>query len=149
MSNIAILLVPGACGLPEYYDKLTNSVRAHGYSIHVLHNPSVGESTGKGRDGVLPTMHDDAAFIASELTKLADQGKDIILVCHSYGGTPGTQSIKGLTKAQRNSNGKAGGVVRLAYMTCLVPKLGETAGAVLAGAPPENAIKMEPDVSIK
>lgn len=149
MSNTTILFVPGASGLPEFYDKIANAIRSHGHSIHVVHKPSVGESAGKGREGVLPTMYDDAAFIAAEITKLADQGDDVIVACHSYGGTPGSQSIKGLSKTSRTKAGKPGGVVRIAYMTCLVPKLGETAGAVLAGAPKENAINMQPNVSVE
>jgi hypothetical protein len=72
-------------------------------------------------------MYEDAAFIAKHIARLADAGKDILVIAHSYGGTPATESIKGLSKKERVERGKKGGVVGLAYMTSLVPELGHPA----------------------
>lgn len=69
-------------------------------------------------------MYDNAAMIAAEATKFADQGKDVMLIAHSYGGVPASEAIKGLSKAERERYGKKGGIVRVAYMTTLVPDLG-------------------------
>ena len=91
------------------------------------------ETTGK-KPGPLPTIYDDAAVIRQVAAKLADEGKDVVLVGHSYGGVPATEAIKGISKAEREKEGKKGGVVRVAYMTCLVPAVGENAGDVLAAA---------------
>lgn len=46
-------------------------------------------------------------------------------------GVPATESLKGVTKKEREQQGKAGGVVRIGYLTALVPRLGETAFQVL------------------
>lgn len=93
-------------------------------------------------------MADDAAFIAKDTEKLADQGKDIILIPHSYGGTPTTESTKGLGKAEREAHGKKGGVIRIAYITALVPAVGQSAGVVLADAPKDNLIDLKIDVCL-
>jgi pimeloyl-ACP methyl ester carboxylesterase len=94
-------------------------------------------------------MYDDAEYIAELATELADQGKDIVLMSHSYGGTPASQSMKGLSRSERAKAGKKGGVVRLAYMTALVPEEGVPAGGAMADpeqdAPQENASAMVPD----
>lgn len=90
-------------------------------------------------------MYDDAAFIAKEVQVLVDKGKDVVLICHSYGGTPASQSTKGLSKAERLAEGKDGGIVRLAYMTAVVPTLGASAQDVLADLPPENQTSMKMD----
>ncbi len=37
-------------------------------------------------------------------------GKDIVLVVHSYGGVPGNEAVQGYSKAERQKQGKQGGV---------------------------------------
>ncbi|KAI5859405.1 alpha/beta-hydrolase [Durotheca rogersii] len=130
MSKPSILLVPGSFSLPEFYDKVISGVAAKGYEIRGLHYPSVGFKTGP-RQGEPATMLDDAAFIAKEVEALADEGKDVILLAHSYGGVPITQSAKGLSKQERQKEGKKGGIVRLLYMTALVVPEGVSASGIL------------------
>jgi len=93
-------------------------------------------------------MYDDASFVAKEVQVLVGEGKNVILICHSYGGTPTSQSTKGLSRAERQAEGKEGGIVRLAYMTAVVPALGASAQDVLADLPPENQTSMKMDVCL-
>ncbi|KAG0650850.1 hypothetical protein D0Z07_2325 [Hyphodiscus hymeniophilus] len=146
MSKPSILLITGSFASPELYDDVVNPVAAKGYEIRALHSPSVGLSAGTARDGDPPTMYEDAAFIAKETEKLADEGKDVVLIAHSYGGVPTTQSTKGLAKEEREKEGKKGGVVRIAYMTCLVPEVGLSAASVLQNVPEEHKINLPIDV---
>lgn len=147
MSKPSILLVTGSFCLPEFYDNVVEAVTAKGYEMRALHSPSVSLKTGP-REGAPPTMDDDAVFIAGEVEKLADEGKDVILMAHSYGGVPSTQSVKGLSKTERQKQGKKGGIVRLAYMTCLVPPIGGTAASVLADVPAEQKLDLKIDVGL-
>lgn len=39
-----------------------------------------------------------------------NEGKEIILVAHSYGGIPGCASIEGQTVAERSARGEVGGI---------------------------------------
>lgn len=133
MSKPSILLIPGAFALPEFYDSIVIPLAAKGYDIRALRTLTVSDAPGP-TDRAPVTMYDDANLIATEAGKLADEGKDVILLAHSYGGVPMTESCKGLGKEERAKQGKQGGIVRLAYITCLVPALGETAGEVLKGA---------------
>jgi hypothetical protein len=87
-----------------------------------------------GKKPGLPTMADDAAAIKQTATKFADEGKDVVIIAHSYSGTPTSESIKGISKVEREKEGKKGGVVRVAYMTALVPALGGSSGALMAVA---------------
>ncbi|KAF3059711.1 hypothetical protein GL218_04595 [Daldinia childiae] len=144
MSNPTILIVGGSFAPPEIYDNIVDAIAAKGYDIKALHYPSVGLRAGP-RPEKLPTMYDDAAFVAKEISKLADDGKDIVLVAHSYGGVPATESTKGLTKKERQSQGKRGGIVRLAYMTSLVPPVGRSSRSLLAEIPSENRIEFKND----
>lgn len=145
MSKPSILLIPGAMGIPEFYQNVIDAVTAQGIEILGLHLPSAGLKTGP-REGALPTMYDDAVFIAKETERLADKGKDVILLPHSYGGVPTTESTKGLSKAERLAQGKKGGIVRIAYMTSIIPAIGENAGAKMAAVPDEYKLDLRVDV---
>lgn len=145
MSKPAILLIPGSFSLPEFYDLVTNPISAAGYEIRTLHYPSIGLASGP-REGTPPTMYDDAAFIAAEAERLADEGKDVILVAHSYGGVPTSESVKGLSKQERQKQGKKGGIVRIAYVTSIVPAVGMAAMEVLGDLPKENQVELKIDV---
>ncbi|KAL2419931.1 hypothetical protein ABEF95_008733 [Exophiala dermatitidis] len=145
--NVSIVFVPGSFATPHLYSQVINGVAAQGHDIRALHLPSVGPGTGQAREGSLPTMYDDAAFIAKEVETLADQGKAVILVGHSYAGIPITQSVQGLSVKERQKQGKPGGIVRLAYMTAVVPAVGESATDVLLRLPEDQRLALDVDES--
>ncbi|KAI1089670.1 alpha/beta-hydrolase [Rostrohypoxylon terebratum] len=144
MAKPSILLIPGSFAIPELYHNIFDIIAAKGYFIKGLHLPSVAWKDGPR--GAPPTLYDDAAFIAKEVADLADEGKDVVLIGHSYGGIPVSQSTKGLTKAERQKQGKKGGIVRLAYMTALVPPLGSSSVDMLSKVPEENRVEFGTDV---
>ncbi|RSL62698.1 hypothetical protein CEP53_004681 [Fusarium sp. AF-6] len=141
MSRPSLIIVPGASGLPEFYDSFIKAVTERGYDIKALHLPSVGLMTG-AREGPLPTMYEDAELIAKHVRELADRGNDVILVTHSYGGTPATESVKGLTKKDRQKQGLEGGIIGIAYMTSLVPNVGGSAGTFQRDFPDKEDVPM-------
>ncbi|KAE8315396.1 Alpha/beta hydrolase fold-1 [Aspergillus transmontanensis] len=133
-SKPSIIIVPGSFSLPEFYDAVTDRVASKGYEIKAIRL----RSTEKLQQPA--TMYDDAAAIASEVAALVDQGKEVILVAHSYGGVPASESIKGLAKTE--GSGKVGGIVNLAYLTAVVPELGTSSADVLADIPAENRVEL-------
>lgn len=142
-SKPSFLVITGSFTRPSFYDPVVNAVEAKGYEIRALHSPSVGLETGP-REGEPPTMFDDAAFIAKETEKLADESKNVILIAHSYGGVPATESTKGLGRGERQAQGKKGGIIRLAYMTAMVPAVGKS--GALVDVPEENLVPLKMDV---
>lgn len=148
MSKPSIIFIPGSYVLLPVYQPLFDAVSKAGYEIKGIHPPTVGLSSRQGRDGPAPSMYDDAAVIAQEVEKLADQGKDVILMGHSYAGIPMSQSTKGLGKEERKAQGKPGGIVQLAYISCLVPAIGNSAVSLLSRFPNEKRPLVSIDVSI-
>lgn len=132
-----IVLIPGSFVHSSHYTPTVQPLRDAGISVHVLDPPCF-----YSKKPTLPTMSDDAAFIASFVEKLADAGEEVVLAAHSYGGTPASECIKGLTVEERKAQGKKGGVVRLAYITAVVPKVGNALAETIAGGEP---IPMEVD----
>ncbi|KAI1080694.1 Alpha/Beta hydrolase protein [Whalleya microplaca] len=116
------ILITGSWVPPSLYDPLVDPLRAAGYEVHITNHKTNSSTTSQP----LATAYDDAAPIHELATKLADDGKDIIFLMHSYGGLPGSIASKGLGKTERQQAGKKGGVVRLFFMTAWVPEEGKT-----------------------
>lgn len=113
-----ILLVPGAWHSPDLYAPMTNLLVAEGYEY-------IGISlTSTGADPALENWDPDVELIHKTVLGVLDQGKDVVLVVHSYGGLVGSEAMKGLGKKQRESEGKKGGVVRLVYICAFFLELG-------------------------
>ncbi|PVI04462.1 alpha/beta-hydrolase [Periconia macrospinosa] len=124
----ALVFVTGSFVMASHYDPLIDAIKAKGYTAQIVQLQTAGK-----RPGPLPTMYDDAAAINATTTKLAEEGRDVVVIAHSYGGVPSTQSLKGVTKAEREKEGKKGGVVSINYIAALVPELGASAGSTFEG----------------
>jgi len=70
---------------------------------------------------------DDVKGIRGRLEQLIEaEGKDVILVGHSYAGAPTSQSVKGFERFERHAQGKSGGIVRYVIMCGFALKEGTT-----------------------
>ena len=107
MVTPTIVLVPGAWHTAEAFDRVTAKLGADGYTAVSITLPSVGGEAG---------VAEDAAFIRMLTSRLADDGKDIVLVSHSYAGMPARESVTGLSKTNRKSKKKQGGIIALVYL---------------------------------
>ncbi|RFU24005.1 hypothetical protein B7463_g12330, partial [Scytalidium lignicola] len=76
------------------------------------------------------------AHIQKTTSELVAQGKEVVLVMHSYGGIPGTESAKGLLKKDRAAEQKAGGIVSLVYIASFLLPQGESLASFLGSMPP-------------
>lgn len=110
-SKPVIVLVPGAWHSPDCFRLLTRELEAAGYEIKASTHATVGAAT--------PTQDfwPDVENIQQVLKPLAEQGKDILLLVHSYGGVVGSQAVQGYLKSEREKAGKKGGVSHI-YFCC-------------------------------
>lgn len=109
----AILFVPGAWHPATSFGPTITILEAAGYVCVPIALPTI--STTKHASFPSPDFSPDVAVIASQIAKYSDEGFDVALVMHSYGGNPGSEACKGLTKANRQAAGKQGGVTHLIY----------------------------------
>jgi pimeloyl-ACP methyl ester carboxylesterase len=130
MSTPSVVFVPGSFAPASLYHPLAEAVVARGVEAQAINLPTVHLP---GEDRIAPSLYDDGDFIASTIEKLADEGKDVIVIGHSYGGIPLSQGTVGLSKPTRAAQGKPGGLVTVAYMTAYVPVLNESAADIQAG----------------
>ena len=85
--------------------------------------------------GALPptSLADDVNTVQDELHKLVEeQGIDVIIVCHSYGGIVMSQAVEErCMRSHRSAQGCAGGVGHIAYVAAFVVAVGESLGSTL------------------
>ena len=111
-SKPTVLIIPGGCHLPLHYEPLTKVLSSHGFPSVALRLPTAGASP-PDKD-----LHDDIACITSKLEELVEkEGKEVIVILHSYGGTPGPSAARPFVKEERAQQGKKGGVLGLLYIS--------------------------------
>jgi len=115
-----------AAGFAGFAEKL----EAKGYNTIVPPLPSVG-----GSENPLPGLPEDVTAVKKVLKELAEEGKSIILLCHSYGGVVGSCAVEGLDAGSRAKEGKTGGVVKVVFMSAFMIPKGMSLLAMLGGQP--------------
>jgi hypothetical protein len=133
MLNPTIAVIPGAATTAEHYASLCKDIEANGYPTVCKDPPSI-----TAEDATKVTVDVDIAFVREEvLAPLLAEAKDIILLCHSYGGTYGAGAVQGMSKTERTGNGKQGCVVGIIYIASFCTDPGESALEALriAGVP--------------
>lgn len=71
------------------------------------------------------TYKDDVKRIHEVMLPHADPGREAIMVCHSYGGIPGTATLGGQTIEERGAKGLKGGVKSILYFAAAaIPQRG-------------------------
>ncbi|KAL9112491.1 MAG: hypothetical protein Q9227_003333 [Pyrenula ochraceoflavens] len=120
-SKPVFVLVPGSFSSKESYVKVVDLLSAREYESVPIDFPSAA-----GGGEYAPTMSDDAACIHQAAESLAEEGKDIVLVAHSYSGLPVTESARGLLKTERSAAGKRGGIISIVYIAAFMFGVGES-----------------------
>ena len=112
-----ILLIPGAWFHPSTYDVFIAHLQHLSFPAAYAPYPSLNPS----HPAITDAAHDTEAVLQESLLPLIEnEGKDVVIVMHSYGGVPGSSAARGLGKVQRVGEGKTGGVVGLIYVSGFV-----------------------------
>ncbi|KIV77371.1 hypothetical protein PV11_09169 [Exophiala sideris] len=104
-----IVFVPGAWHPPTCFRYVMDKLEAAGYETIGVSFASVGASKQ------LQDIGPDVEAIQNVVRPIVDQGRDVMLVVHSYGGVVGGESVRGLDKVSRAKEGKEGGITHLYY----------------------------------
>jgi pimeloyl-ACP methyl ester carboxylesterase len=127
MTNPTFVFSLGAWVIPAVFDATRLQLNALGFLSECPAHPSIGaEPPSK-------TLSDDTASLREVLTKLADEGRDLVVVAHSYGGVVASSSVEGLSKASRTAEGKVGGVVKVVYLAAFALDKGQSLLGMLGG----------------
>ncbi|KUM64625.1 hypothetical protein ACN42_g2439 [Penicillium freii] len=117
----------GAWLTPVVFDAVRGRLDTLGYPSECPAHPSIGAEPPS------LTLEDDVASLRRVLTTLADEGKDIVLVAHSYGGVVASTASEGLVKPVRAESGKLGGIVKVVYLAAFALDKGQSLLGMLGG----------------
>ncbi|KAL7958840.1 hypothetical protein V8C34DRAFT_281850 [Trichoderma compactum] len=109
-----VFVIPGAYHPGSAMNLFIQSLEAAGFSAETTTNRSAGNA------GI--TVQDDVAHVQSLLIPQIDEGKNIVVVAHSYGGVVGSGAIVGLDKRGREARGMKGGVIGIICIAAVMTK---------------------------
>ncbi|KFY41188.1 hypothetical protein V495_05041 [Pseudogymnoascus sp. VKM F-4514 (FW-929)] len=122
-----IVLIAGAWHHGSIFNPVAEILRAQEYPVEMVTLLSTGGPTST-------TVADDAAHIRNTvLNNLIAEGKEVILVLHSYAGIPGSDSIKGLVRRDLALKNQRGGVAALVYIAAFLLPSGQSVDSFLGG----------------
>lgn len=138
MSTKPVLVIsPGGGHLSTAFRKLTSYLESKGYTVAPVDLPSNIITIDPAASAAYPSTFDaDVAAVTKAITTHADAGRDVVVLCHSYGGLPGSTACKGLLKTTRTVAGQQGGVVHVIYLASMALPLGASVLALAGGQMP-------------
>ena len=117
MSKPVFVLLNGAWHTPKCWSLLTSELTEAGFESLTPALPSSSSNPPT------PDWSADVELIRKTVSELVDEGRDVVVVMHSFSGMTGGTALHGLGKAERVKEKKAGGVIRLVYVVAfLVPE---------------------------
>lgn len=127
MSLKTIIFVHGAWHSPKFFDKVIGILEPHGYRCVVVSLP------GTGSVPTVKNLDADNAAVREVVLKEIDAGNDVMVNAHSWGGLPACSALDGLSKAEREGNGKQGAVTKLSFVSSFVLPEGWSIADALGG----------------
>lgn len=125
-SKPTLVLVPGAWHRADTWSKVVAELEPQGYKTICITHPSTLSDPNKG-------IFDDIEATRKAILEETSQGRDVVVVVHSYGGMVGPSAIKGLTDPMSERPGHVIGLVLMATGFC-VTGVGFLEG--IGGSPP-------------
>ncbi|KAL7950076.1 hypothetical protein V8C42DRAFT_309416 [Trichoderma barbatum] len=107
-----IFIIPGAYHPGSVMELFIKSLETAEFTAESTTNRSAGNP------GI--TVQDDVAHVHSIIVPQIEEGKDIVIVAHSYGGVVGSGVIAGLDKKGREARGLKGGIVGIICVSGLM-----------------------------
>ncbi|KAJ7819411.1 hypothetical protein B0H14DRAFT_2836777 [Mycena olivaceomarginata] len=142
ISKPTFVLVAGVAHTPVHTRILAESLNARGYQTEAISHPTIGPLAGTAPPNA------DAANLRRTLEQLVQsQQKDVILLCHSYGGMVGSQCVNGLERSARAKARRQGGIVKVIFLSALIPQEGESMLQIFGEAEITPRKWMDMDVS--
>lgn len=107
-----LVIVPGSFAPVSFYFDFVDYLKENGIDARVVDTPSVGRRDPQPA----ATMSDDVKEVESVVMGVFDEGRDVVIMAHSYGGVPTTQSMK--TLSRKNRQGRS--IERVIYLTAVI-----------------------------
>lgn len=126
------VLTAGFWHTGKSYAPLTDRLQQSGYEAVALTHPSTGPEKIEE-----VTVDDDVQHLRNEILKWTEQGREVVVIAHSYGGIPGQAAPQGLSRQDYEKQGKKGGVIGLIFLSAFIIPYGVQLMTLIGGTPAE------------
>lgn len=109
-----IVFVHGAWHSQEFFSPVISILEPLGYKCVTVLMPAVG------RMKPVESLDEDIAAVRTTVMKELDAGLNVIINAHSWGGIPVNSALDGLSRAEREKDGKKGAVVKMTFVSSFV-----------------------------
>ncbi|POS82580.1 hypothetical protein EPUL_006207, partial [Erysiphe pulchra] len=127
----SIIIVPGSWQQVTAFQDFVNILEREGFPTEAINLPSVGSVSAPP----LPGLAEDIAAVQKSITQAVEKSKEVILLCHSYGGLVGSNAAEGLDIHTRSKQGKAGGIKKIIFLSAFVIPSGKSLFGLMGGQP--------------
>ncbi|KAB8216217.1 Alpha/beta hydrolase fold-1 [Aspergillus novoparasiticus] len=131
MSKPTLIFAPGAWYPSSAFDPLIAKLAPHGYTCQTVSFPSIQQATE------IKDLTADTNAVRALVEPAVNAGQDVIIISHSWSGLPVNSALEGLSRAERQQEGKQGGVTKLIFISAFLPDIGESLVGAFGGVPPE------------
>lgn len=139
-SKPVIILIHGAWHSPDTWAKVKARLEAAGFEVYTPRLP-----TAVGPEPSNHSWRADVAAVHDVVIPLFRQGREAVIVGHSYGGIVATVAVEGQSVAERESRGLRGGFGAIVYICAFaLAQRGQCLALVLGGRYPEWIVAAEP-----
>lgn len=111
-----IVIVPGAWQIEPSWALFRGYLETAGYNVSQVTLPSVGVS--------LTGLDTDVSATQAVIDPLLEEGKEVVVLCHSMGGLVAANSVESRDIASRSVGGLEGGVIQLIYLAAFITPAG-------------------------
>lgn len=137
-----ILYVPGAWHQPIIFDKVIAILSHDGFGSRKISLASVGRSPP------VTSLEPDVEVVRDTALAETRQGRNVVVVCHSYGGVPTNQALRGLDKPQSPGGGRVLAIVYIASYMIREGVSGSDAVEAQGGSPNSLEFEFLPDGNV-
>jgi hypothetical protein len=131
-----IIIVHGAWHRPLHYINVVSSLKDLGYTVEI---PALATS-GWEETVTEKTLDDDVDIIRRSMMPHLEAGEEIVMVCHSFGGIPGTDSVVGESVQERKAKGLEGGIKAVVFIAAFASPQGGLSLFDIVGIKDESQI---------
>ncbi|KXT13077.1 hypothetical protein AC579_4908 [Pseudocercospora musae] len=131
MSKPSLVLVHGAWHSPKHFGPIVERLEGeYGYKCIAVSLPST-----QTPDEAAATLADDSKAVRDAVTAELDAGNHVVVVAHSYGGTPTNNALRGLDAQSRRTSGAETCVQGIAFLNGIPLPAGTAFIDALGGKP--------------
>lgn len=121
-SNVTAVIAHGAFQTQWHYQPFLDAIKQNTDIDRIV----VPQQSSSGASPPEDSFAQDVKLLHDTVASELQSGRDVLLICHSYGGIPGCEALANLHNPDGSSAGKAGKVLGVIFVSAFVAEAGQS-----------------------